>query len=130
MATFDTVDGTVCNAEQYSQSQAFGDGNSIGPSISCLTRGESIGLTVSILYQSSFRSSNSSSLQLAAEASLISSISVIIIFIRIGVRSISFLVSLLFDDMLHSGMYGGIGGRFQTVTGTCFGCLLTSTWFA
>jgi hypothetical protein len=56
--------------------------------------------------------SNSSSLQLAAEASFISAISIIVIFIWIGVRSISFHVSLLFDEMLHSGTYGGIGRGF------------------
>ncbi|KAI0276662.1 hypothetical protein BGY98DRAFT_1187699 [Russula aff. rugulosa BPL654] len=66
MATFDSVYGTVCNAEQYSQSQALSAGDYSGPSISCLTHGETIGLA------------------LTAEASLISSISIIVIFIWIG----------------------------------------------
>jgi hypothetical protein len=71
--------------------------------------------------------SNSSNLQLTAEASFISSISVIVIFIWIGVRSISFHVSLLFDEMLHSGTYDGIGRRFQRGTGSCSRGLPTST---
>jgi hypothetical protein len=54
MATFDSVYGTVCNAEQYNQSQALNAGDYSGPSISCLTHGETIGLAVSILsHQSS-----------------------------------------------------------------------------
>ena len=112
MATF--VHGTVCNAVQYEQSQAF----KYNPNISCLSHGESIGLAVSTFIPSVFVSI-SSNLQIAAEASLISSISIIVIFIWIGVRSISFHISLLFDEMLlHSGMCGGIGRRFQTATGS------------
>jgi hypothetical protein len=74
--------------------------------------------------------SNSPNIQLAAEAAIISFISVIVIFIWIGVRSISFHVSLLFDEMLHSGTCGGIRRRFQTVIGSCSMDLLTSTWSA
>jgi hypothetical protein len=46
MAALDGVNGTVCNAQQYQQSLQSYDSSS--PSISCLTRGESIGLAVSI----------------------------------------------------------------------------------
>jgi hypothetical protein len=45
MAALDGVNGTVCNALQYKQflsSQA-----SLDPSIACLSRGETIGMTVS-----------------------------------------------------------------------------------
>ncbi|KAI0264051.1 hypothetical protein BGY98DRAFT_1181975 [Russula aff. rugulosa BPL654] len=60
------VYGTVCNAEQYDQSQVFRNNEKSSPPISCLSHGESIGLA------------------LTAEASLISCISVIVIFIWIG----------------------------------------------
>ncbi len=73
---------------------------------------------------------DSSNLQLSVEASLISSISIVVIFIWIGVRSISFHVSVLFDETLHSGTYDGIGRRFQRVTGSCSRDPLTSTWSA
>jgi hypothetical protein len=73
---------------------------------------------------------NTSILQLATEASFISSISIIVVLIWIGVRLIFFQVSLLFDEMSHSGMYDGIERRFHTVTGSCFKVLLTSTWSA
>ncbi|KAN0105265.1 hypothetical protein V8E52_011204 [Russula decolorans] len=66
MTALDGVNGTVCNAQQYDQSQEFRNHNYSGPSISCLTHGESIGLAI------------------AAEASFISSISVIVIFFWIG----------------------------------------------
>jgi hypothetical protein len=65
-----------------------------------------------------------------AEASLLSCICVVFIFVRIAVRLTSIHVLARFDDMLHSGMYDGIGGRFQTVVGSCFGGLLTFTWSA
>ena len=78
----------------------------------------------------SFFVSGSSKLQLVSEASFISSISIIVILSWIGVRSISFRVSLLFDEMLHSGTYGGIERRFQRVAGSYSRGLLTSTWFA
>jgi len=66
MTALGGVNGTVCNAQQYNQSQEFRPKNYSGPSISCLTHGESIGLA------------------LAAEASFISSISIVVIFIWIG----------------------------------------------
>jgi hypothetical protein len=46
MTALDGVNGTVCNEQQYIQSVQ--SQNSRSPSISCLTRGESIGLVVSI----------------------------------------------------------------------------------
>jgi len=66
MTALGGVNGTVCNAQQYIQSQAFRHGDHSSPSISYLTRGESIGLT------------------LVAEASFISTISIIVIFIWIS----------------------------------------------
>ncbi len=51
-----------------------------------------------------------------AEASLISFISIVVIFIWVGVRSISIHVSVLFDDMLHSGTYDGIEGPTMALT--------------
>ncbi|KAI0276618.1 hypothetical protein BGY98DRAFT_934918 [Russula aff. rugulosa BPL654] len=64
MTALDGVNGTVCNAQQYQQSLQSYDSSS--PSISCLTRGESIGLVFT------------------AEASLLSYICVIVILIWIG----------------------------------------------
>jgi len=66
MTALGGVNGTVCNATQYNQSQALRHNNYSGPSISYLTRGESIGLALTV------------------EASFISSISIIVIFIWIG----------------------------------------------
>jgi hypothetical protein len=73
---------------------------------------------------------NSSHLQLMIEASFISLISVVVMFVWIGVCSISFHVSPLFDDMFRSGTYDGTGKRFQMVIGNCFSGLRTSTWSA
>ena len=48
MKASDGVNGTVCNAQQYNQFiQSIDNGSS--PTISCLTHGETIGLTVSTL---------------------------------------------------------------------------------
>ena len=126
MTTLNGVNGTVCNAQQYQQFQQPCDNNSL--SITYLTRGESIGLAVSIWLISLHLVWSSSNLQLAVEASLISSISVVIIFIWIGVRPTSFHVPVLFDEMLLSATYDGIGKSSQTVTGNCSGVRLTSTW--
>ncbi|KAF8502200.1 hypothetical protein F5888DRAFT_1177000 [Russula emetica] len=64
MTALDGVHGTVCNAQQYDQSlQSY---NSPGPSISCLTPGDSTGLAV------------------GAVASFLSCICVIVIFVWIG----------------------------------------------
>ncbi|KAH9953516.1 hypothetical protein BC827DRAFT_1159194 [Russula dissimulans] len=59
----DSVDETVCDAQQYQQS--LSSLTSLDPSITCLTRGQSIGLV------------------LTAEASFVSLVSVVIIFILI-----------------------------------------------
>jgi hypothetical protein len=48
MTALGGVNGTVCNATQYNQYQEFRN-NGGGPAVSCLTRGEGIGLAVSIL---------------------------------------------------------------------------------
>ncbi|KAH9176403.1 hypothetical protein EDB89DRAFT_1846396 [Lactarius sanguifluus] len=60
MSVLDGVNGTVCNAEQYRQS------NDTNPAITCLTHGQSIGLA------------------LTAEASFLSLVAVIIVLILIG----------------------------------------------
>jgi hypothetical protein len=73
---------------------------------------------------------NSFNLQLAAEASLLSCICVIIIFIWIGVRPTFIHVIILFNKMLHSGTYIVIRRRSQMVIGNYFSGLLTSTWSA
>ncbi|KAI9508220.1 hypothetical protein F5148DRAFT_1198381 [Russula earlei] len=69
MTVLDGVNGTVCNMQQYQQSLLSLTSPSPDPSISCLTHGQSIGLA------------------LTAEASLISLVCVVIIFILI-VRNI------------------------------------------
>ena len=48
MTASDSVYGTACNAQQYDQFIQSSANNS-SPNISCLTRGESIGLAVRIL---------------------------------------------------------------------------------
>ncbi|KAF8502194.1 hypothetical protein F5888DRAFT_1918902 [Russula emetica] len=73
MTALDGVHGTACNAQQYNQSlQSY---NSRNPSISCLTRGDSIGLAVT------------------TEASFLSCICAIVIFVWIGVRPTSIHVT-------------------------------------
>ena len=48
MAAYDGVNGTVCDAQQFSEFiQSSADGSD--PTISCLTHGETIGLAVSTL---------------------------------------------------------------------------------
>jgi hypothetical protein len=49
MTTPEGVNGTTCDAQQYQQS--FLSLNSLDPSISCLTHGQSIGLAVSTQFQ-------------------------------------------------------------------------------
>ena len=127
MTALDGVYGTVCNAQQYQQSvQSY---NSLSPSLSCLQPGDRIGLVVSIWFIC-LRLCNSFNLQLAAETSVLSSISVITIFIWICVRPTSIHVFILFDEISHSGMYIGIGGGSQPEVGSCFRGLLISTWSA
>jgi hypothetical protein len=126
MSAFDGVHGTVCNETQYDQSLLSSDSRT--PSISCLTHGQSTGLAVSICL--SVLVSNLSHVQLTAEASVLSCMSIIVIFIWMGVRPTSFHISVLFDEVLHSGTYDGIERRSQGVTGSCSRGLLTSTWSA
>ena len=73
---------------------------------------------------------SSFNLQLTAEASVLSCFCLTIMFIWIGVRPASIRVFILFDEMLHSGTYIGIRRCSQTVIGSCFRALLTSTWSA
>jgi len=44
MSLLDSVNGTVCDAQQYQQS--LSSLTSLNPSITCLTHGQSIGLAV------------------------------------------------------------------------------------
>jgi hypothetical protein len=62
MTALDGVNGTVCNAQRYQQSLQSYDSRS--PSISCLTHGDTNGLTVSIYLMS--LTLNSFNLQFAA----------------------------------------------------------------
>ncbi len=126
MTALDGVNGTVCNAQQYQQSQQSYDSRS--PSISCLTHGDTNGLAVSTYLMSP--TLNSFDLQFASAASSLSCICVVIIFIWIGVRPAFIHVFILLDEMLHSGTYVGIRRRSQTVTGGCLRGLLTSIWSA
>src|SRR6266851_63852 len=124
MTTLDGVHGTVCNAQQYQQSLASPD--SRDPSISCLTHGQTIGLTVSTCHcLSCFL--NLSLKQLTAEASLISCVAVFAIYTWIAV-SPTLDASIRSDDVFHSGMYDGIGKTSQETTGNCFRDLLTFSW--
>ena len=100
--TYWTVQGTVCNATQYSLSKTA------NANITCLTHGQSIGLAVSILLICFVFVPDSSFVQLTAEASVISCVAVIIILVLIGVRPTSFHMSFLFHRILHRGTYDGI----------------------
>jgi hypothetical protein len=73
---------------------------------------------------------NSFNLQLAAEASLLSCICVMIIFLWIGVRPTFIRTFILFDNVLHSGTYIGIRRSSQAAIGSYFKDLSTSTWSA
>jgi len=115
------VRGTVCNEQQYNQSR------NPNPTITCLTHGQSIGLAVSTQPLSVY-CFNSSRVQLTAEASFLSFFSVIAICIYIGVSPTPLHASVRFDQMLHSGMYDGTGRTLEGLNGSCFECLLTSTW--
>jgi hypothetical protein len=88
MTTLDGISGTVCSAEQYQQSLPSQD-NPI-PLISCLTHGQAIGLTVRIQLQHGhicpfIELLPRTRVQLIVEASLLSLLSVIAIYIWIGV---------------------------------------------
>jgi hypothetical protein len=83
MTALDGVNGTVCNAEQYRQ--FLFSYNSPNSSISCLTHGQSIGLAVSVCLVVLVLDSWSR-MQLTAEASLLSFVCVVAVFIRIAVR--------------------------------------------
>jgi hypothetical protein len=72
---------------------------------------------------------NSLNLQLPTKVSVLSCICVIIILIWICVRPAFIHAFIMYDEMLHSGTYIGIG-RSQTAIGSCFRDLLTSTWSA
>jgi hypothetical protein len=82
MSAPDGVNGTFCDANQNQQSLSTNVSSSI------LTNGQSIGLAVSI-FSSTIRHTLSH-MQLAVEASFLSLGAVVIIFVLIVVRSISF----------------------------------------
>ena len=83
MLAIDGVNGTLHDANQFNQRSL-----STEPSSLVLTGGQRIGLTVSFL-SSAFRPTLSH-VQLVAEASLLSFGAVLVIFVLIVVRSISF----------------------------------------
>jgi hypothetical protein len=117
------VNGTVCNAQQYSQSLP----SNPNPSISCLTHGQTIGLAVSdrLIYVVL----NSIRFQLTAEASFLSFFSVVVLFILVVVCLPTFL--LLFNlTVLNREMSFVIGRSSQTVAGSCCVIPLTYTWSA
>ena len=97
MASLDGVNGTVCNAEQYQRS--LSSYNNPSSSISCLTHGQTIGLAVSICHLFILFLNSWSHVQLTAEASLISFICVVAVFIHIAVRLTLFYVFIPFDDV-------------------------------
>jgi hypothetical protein len=94
------------------------------------TRGENRLSCEHLAYLSPTLNSFNFNSQLAAEASVLSCICVVITFAWIGVRPTSIHMFVLFDDMLHSGTYIGIRRSSQTAIGSCFSGLLTSTWSA
>jgi hypothetical protein len=126
MATFDGVHGTVCNPEQYQQSLTSQD-NPI-PSISCLTQGQTIGLTVRIQPRPPF-------LELIPRTDGSRSI-VVESFIRERhiyldcCKSESLHVYVFVDKTLHSGIDDGTRKMSQGVIGTCLRGLLMSIWSA
>jgi hypothetical protein len=77
---------------------------------------------MSVLFLNSFR------VQLTAEASFLSFITVLGTYILIGVSLAPFHVSVRFDKMLYSGMYDGIGETSHRMSGGCFKVPRTSTW--
>ena len=81
MSALDGVNGTACNAEQYQRSLPSQE-NPV-PSISCLTHGQTIGLTVRIRPRLLF--SRSPCIQLTVQISFLSLISVIAIYTWIAV---------------------------------------------
>jgi hypothetical protein len=127
MAALDGVNGTVCNAQQYLLS--IPSASNPNPSISCLSHGQAIGLAVGILPFRPFRELIPFRVQLTAEASLLSFVSVLAIYVLIGVSLTPLHAFVWFDEMSHSGIYDGIRDMSQGMSGGCFRDLLTSTWF-
>jgi hypothetical protein len=72
---------------------------------------------------------NSFRIQLTAEASFLSFVSVLAIYVLIGVSLTPLHAFIWFDEMSHSGIYDGIRDMSQGMSGGCFRDLLTSTWF-
>ena len=126
MTALGGVNGTVCNEQQYIQSLQSYDSRNLDFVFD--TRGCYRLSCEHLNYLSP--TLNSFNVQLAAEASTLSCIFVIIIFIWIGVCPTSIHVFILFDEVLHSGTYIGIGRRSRTVIGGCFRGLLIYTWCA
>jgi hypothetical protein len=62
------------------------------------------------------------------EASLLSLIFIIIIFILIGVRLTLLHPIVQFDRMFRRGTYNVIGRPFRKMTGSCWRCPLTFSW--
>ena len=72
---------------------------------------------------------SSSRVQLTAEASFLSFVAVLAIYVVIGVSLTPLHVSVWFDEMLRSGIFDGIKETSQGMSGGCSRDLLTSTWF-
>jgi hypothetical protein len=126
MSAVDGVHGTVCNAQQYEQS--LPSLSNLNPSISCLTHGQTIGLAVSDRLVRVSLNSLLTRVQIAAEASFISILSVLILYMLVGVCLNRFLASIHSDNVLGREMSFVIGRLFQTVTGSCCVIPLTYTW--
>ena len=71
---------------------------------------------------------SSSLVQLTAEASFLSFVAVLAIYVVIGVSLTPLHASVWFDEMLRSGIFDGIKETSQGMSGGCSGDLLTSTW--
>jgi hypothetical protein len=128
MTVVDGIHGTTCNAQQYQQSLSTLDDPT--PSITCLTKGQAIGLAVSIRPRlSSFCAHH---VQLSTAVAFLSLASLFSVFIWIGV-SLSppespLRVSVRSDQTLHSAITYGTGKMSRGVTGGCLIGLLTSIW--
>jgi hypothetical protein len=126
MTSLGGVNRTGCSAEQYQQSLLSQD-NPI-PLISCLTHGQTIGLTVIIQPCPSF-------LELILRAADNRNI-IVESFIRdrylyldcCKPDSESLHAYVLSDEMLHSGIDDGTRKMSQRVVGSCLRAQLTSIW--
>jgi hypothetical protein len=66
--------------------------------------------------------------QWVAGSSSLSLVSVVFVYIWIGVRPFPLHVSVRSDERFHSGTYDGTGKTSRGMTGSCFSARLTSIW--